>query len=1048
MKFKVTTALLILLAPAAALADPISAAVILGSAGAAAAGYITVTTALLIGAGAAVFGATAQARRKARAAAAKARARANSELQDRSVTTLQAVPPKRVVYGRTITGGEIHAIFTTSKTATRTNGTTYTKPDALKHLVIAIADHECEAIHEVYIDGIAIGALDGNGYPTGGTFGNTRKVTREITIAAGASSVQPYAVTVLSAWDEGLAAGDSPDNTALVAGTYTLTSGNTAINNTGSSALRVSFTMNEPNPVVRVQKALGAASQTVNAYLNGLIPTQWTTDHRLRGIAYVILTLDLEEQRFQGGPPGITFDVSGRKVYDPRTATTAWSDNPALCIRDWLLNEWGYAVTSADIDDAYTNAAANVCDQLITLTIGGTSTTNQKRYTCNGSFTTDQAREAILEELLETMAGTAVYGAKWQVMAGAWTASVMDLGDSDLHGQIEVIQADVGMDQLVNGVRGQYVPRGKATPTDMDSYQNATFLAADGVELWDDVSYAFVDNKARARNLARIRVELARAGQIIRFPAKLRAWPLQVGDRVRVTSAEYGWTNKTYRVTDWQFGVTTAVMLTLQEDTAGIWDLADAATEDPTPNSGLPDPWEVAELTGVTATSGAANQVRREDGTLLNRVRVAWTAPTSAYVADGSGKIRIEWRRQYFDAANTWRTIEVPGDEVAAFIQGVSVGNALTIRVMAVNGLGKRGAPVVLSHVVTGDVAVTAGANLLANSSFEADTNGDGLANSWVRSSSGSVGTISVELNSPARDGAVAQRIVSSALAGGGAYHHIYQDVDLPQDFGGQPFTLSTDHRTGTGTTMRLEMTFYNSGGTALETKGKDFPSASGTVWVRNRFVAIAPATTERIRARLMQTGGSGASAAARFDRASLQLGDVQTEWAPKPDEILPATVGGTEIAPEAATKVSKLAASSFTKSIAYSTNRRTEHLKVLSWTNDTGQAVEVEVTGTISLKVSPVGGAIDNAKVFMNVGTGSPPSEGDESDITNTGYDNLETLVSTSVYTKFVDAESETVAAGATVWVSMRAAINSNTQTSTTIDVQSILLRITAVKK
>jgi hypothetical protein len=75
---------------------------------------------------------------------------------------------------------------------------------------------------------------------------------------------------------------------------------------------------------------------------------------------------------------------------------------------------------------------------------------------------------------------------------------------------------------------------------------------------------------------------------IIRYPAKLRAWPLQIGDRVTVTSTEYGFSAKTFRVTDWQFGLGTAVQLTLQEDAAAVYDLAVAATADPAPNTALP----------------------------------------------------------------------------------------------------------------------------------------------------------------------------------------------------------------------------------------------------------------------------------------------------------------------------------------------------------------------------------------------------------------------------------------------------------------------------
>ena len=54
-----------------------------------------------------------------------------------------------MVCGSCITGGDIVAIFTTDKTGYREDGSTYTKPDALKRLVIVLAAHEVEAIDEI-----------------------------------------------------------------------------------------------------------------------------------------------------------------------------------------------------------------------------------------------------------------------------------------------------------------------------------------------------------------------------------------------------------------------------------------------------------------------------------------------------------------------------------------------------------------------------------------------------------------------------------------------------------------------------------------------------------------------------------------------------------------------------------------------------------------------------------------------------------------------------------------------------------------------------------
>jgi hypothetical protein len=729
---------------------------------------------------------SARARKKARKAAAEARAQRIASLQDRNVTILSATPPWRVIYGRCITGGDVVAMFTSDKTATNEDGTSYTRPDGLKHLVIEIAHHECEAIHEVFIQGTPIGAVDGNGWATGGAFFSTRTETRKTTVSAGSfTDVAEPVVSVLNGYyyDPSLS-----DNVSV---TPTLSNGNTRITNpNGSNAITVDYTVSAGRPTIRYSKHLGTDSQTVDTYLNGVKPTEWTGLHRGRGRTYVTITMDLENQRFQGDPTSLfTFDVSGRKVYDPRTGITAWSDNPALCIRDWLTNLWGYNVTDADIDDTYTNAAANACDVSITLNDGSGDYTG-KTFTCNGCFTTDQAKEAVKDDLEESMAGDVIYGAKWQIMAGAWTAPVTlpgggGLTDDDLDGQIDIVQAGAPMDELINGLRGTYVPytvpvgtasgyqangshavnattialdtgsgtivagnsvsfagddnlyevttgiagagsiviqspgllravadntavsvyaTPKATPVDFrPPYQNGTFVTADGVELWSDITLPFTNRAARCRNIARIMVERNRSSLVIRYPAKLRAWPLQVGDRITVNSAEYGFVDKVFRVTDWNFGLTSPVLLTLQEDAEEIYDLADAATADPTPNTALPSPWSVAALSGLAATSSSSTALKSNAGVLVPRVSVTWTRTTDRYVIEG-GHIEVMWR----DGSTPWVRQDEPGDANGAYIVGPKYGDRLVIKVRAVNGMGpgQAGPWSVIAHTVGGATSI------------------------------------------------------------------------------------------------------------------------------------------------------------------------------------------------------------------------------------------------------------------------------------------------------------------------------------------------------
>ena len=768
----------------AARADPVSAVAIASSifamTPAAAAIGFTAMHAFLISTAASVFG-MAQQRRKARKAAAQQRAAYNASLQDRTVSVLRADPPWQVIYGRGIVGGAIVDIFGTDKTVRNEYGTSVVKADGLKHLVIALAAHEVAAIHEMYIDGVPVGPVDGSGWATTGEFYTARSDSREVTFTT-TTTIPEAATAILSASSVSGVGVDTiyTDETANVS----IAGGGLTLNCSSGNSVTVYYTVATSGNGVRWSKHLGTSAQTVDTYLNAVAPTRYTSNHRLRGIAYVTVTLDLELTRFQGGPPNLTFDVSGRKLLDTRTGATAWSQNPALAVRDFLASEWGFGAHAAEVSDAFTNAAANAAevrqlaavhahaatftasastDELtfaserwfgvgdgvrfttsgtlpaplaagttyyaipgasrtvfkfatsranaiagtaINITSAGSGTHtgtwyDYDTYTCNGAFTSEQAPEAVLEDLAECMAGAVVYGGEWQVNAGAWTAPVMALTDADLSGAIEIVQADTPSDELFNGVHGQFIKHGSASPSDFNPYQNATFLAADGRELWEDVALPFTADLAHARNLSRVFVERNRSGQVIRFPAKLKAWTLQVGDRVTVTSDEYGFAAKAYRVTDWQFDIASPVVLTLQEDDASIYDLADAAVPDPTPNTALPNPWVVGNLTGVSAQSDSSTVQISAGNAIVPRVLVSWDAVTDAYVTEG-GRIEALWRRP----GGPWQQINVPGDGESVYLVGPSHGDPILIEVRARNSFGQAGPSSFVAHTVVGAAAI------------------------------------------------------------------------------------------------------------------------------------------------------------------------------------------------------------------------------------------------------------------------------------------------------------------------------------------------------
>ena len=126
--------------------------------------------------------------------------------------------------------------------------------------------------------------------------------------------------------------------------------------------------------------------------------------------------LNLIQNAFEQGLPNISAKVKGRKIYDPRTTTTVWSENPALVIRDYLTDTvYGLGATAAEIDDASFIAAANVCEESVTLIWRR----HARRYTFNGVVDTQNTPRSNLEQMLTALNGS-LYYSNGQMVVACW----------------------------------------------------------------------------------------------------------------------------------------------------------------------------------------------------------------------------------------------------------------------------------------------------------------------------------------------------------------------------------------------------------------------------------------------------------------------------------------------------------------------------------------------------------------------------------------------------------------------------------------------------
>lgn len=440
---------------------------------------------------------------------------------------------------------------------------------------------------------------------------------------------------------------------------------------------------------VRVRKYLGSTTQAMDADLATECPDWGAKDRPLKGVTYVYLRLKRDRDVFPSGIPTPRFDVEGKSdILDVRTGTVGYTTNAALCTLDYILWEHGFASDLAEVEQASWIAAANVCDEDVTLPAGAGGGT-QKRYAVNGSFTLDRGRAEILDSLRQAMAGAAFYTmGLWSGHAGAASAPVMDISEKDLRGPFRV-RPRVSDDQVYNAVKGTYTETTLWTETDFPPVTNATYEAQDGGQrISKDVRLPFEIDAYRAQRLAKTDLERHRQGIVVEWPMRIRGLKLRPWNVVRLSSAKMVWTNKLFRIVEWKFNLTGGPDLVLEEyaDAIYTWSSLEATLVDPAPDTTLPSPFEAPPPTGLSVAATVYDQT----GLVAT---LSWTAPVSPY--------RMSYAVRYWPWPSGAPIVDLPNTEATSCdIRGLEHNQTYVFSVASVNHLGVTGMRVNLSQLV------------------------------------------------------------------------------------------------------------------------------------------------------------------------------------------------------------------------------------------------------------------------------------------------------------------------------------------------------------
>lgn len=485
---------------------------------------------------------------------------------------------------------------------------------------------------------------------------------------------------------------------------------------------------------------------------------KWTTAHRLRGIAYLYIRFEYSQDTYPNGIPAVSAVVRGRKVYDPRKDSTVpqydpslgvsthraddpstwqYSSNSALCVRDYITADFGMRQPNYRVNHDTVAATANVCAQ----TVEG-----ELRYSCDGAFLTSVEPGVALRDIASSMAGIVWYtGGQWNMRPGSWSAPVASFDEDDVRGGISVATRHSRRENF-NSVRGTFggseteweftdypvvrdstaataIVAGKsytissvgttnfvaigapsntvgvtfvATGTGTGTGTVDAFLGADyGLANELDLPLKFTTSSLRCQRLARLFLRRNREQLTVSVNLGLRGFGLTVGDVIQFSNARFGWTNKTFEVLAWGFGVaedmTLYVSTVLREISEDVFTGVNGTVLELN-NTTLPSPFRSTAPASLTLTtlSGFAS-----DGSLVTSIGAAWAASTDSYVTS----YEVQWKR-----STDTDFFSVTVTELDYSIPSVLNNTTYDVRVRAVNVYGYRGAFVSQSILVGQDV--------------------------------------------------------------------------------------------------------------------------------------------------------------------------------------------------------------------------------------------------------------------------------------------------------------------------------------------------------
>jgi hypothetical protein len=454
--------------------------------------------------------------------------------------------------------------------------------------------------------------------------------------------------------------------------------------------------------LISIQSFFGLDNQSASSLLDET--TNWTSDHKLSGLAYVALRFKWNQDAFNGLPE-VRVTVRGKKIYDPRldstkggsgshrqdTASTwAYSANSSLVLLDYLRNtRYGKGLPNDAFETNYDTfkTSANTCDTQVTPYSGATSNINL--FETNAVIDSEKKVLENVRELLVPMRAIFNYTqGKYKIIIEGSGSSQLLLTKDNVVSEVK-LQGE-SKSEKYNRVIGTFTNPEKDYQSDTVSYppfddsalpvedQHATMLSDDNNTLLErSFDMLQVTSPYQAEEICENILKRSRNNLKAEVTVTSEALNLSIGDIVTATYDTAGFSAKPFRVMSLAINSDSTVTLGLEEHQDNFYTWEEKGEAPTIADTILPNPFSVSAPASVSLDD---QLIEYSDGVVITALDVTIGASTDNFVDYYQVEYKLSTDTDYI----------VSGQVKGLFHRILNVVDGLTynVRVKAFNTLG------------------------------------------------------------------------------------------------------------------------------------------------------------------------------------------------------------------------------------------------------------------------------------------------------------------------------------------------------------------------